>query len=374
MAGTDVRIASLEVRRYEFPLDPPFSAAWDPVPRTSLDASLVIVRADDGLAGYASGDWLPDADRLERLLVGLDPLRTEVVRELCETVDFHGARPWTAEVAVWDLAARALEVPLWRLLGGRCESLLAYASSGELVDAEERARRVVALRDRGVRAVKLRFHHSDWRRDVEAVERVRDAVGSDLDIMVDANQGWRMAGDRTPRWDVATATQCARALEPLEVYWLEEPLPTADVDGYATLRRRTSIRIAAGEMVRGAFEARDLIVRGGVDVIQPDVVLAGGLGGVRRLAALADLFGRTLSPHTWSNGLGLLANLHLALAVSTCPYIEVPFDPPTWTPERRDGLLPAPLEIADDGTIAPPAGPGLGVTPDLDALEAHRVG
>jgi D-galactarolactone cycloisomerase len=146
------------------------------------------------------------------------------------------------------------------------------------------------------------------------------------------------------------------------------------VDGYATLRRRTSLRIAAGEMVRGAFEARDLIVRGGVDVIQPDVVLAGGLGGVRRLAGLADLFGRSLSPHTWSNGLGLVANLHLALAVSTCPYVEVPFDPPAWTPERRDGLLPAPLEIAADGTIAPPPGPGLGVTPDLDALEAHRVG
>jgi D-galactarolactone cycloisomerase len=368
-----VRIAAVEVRRYAFPLDPPFRAAWDPVPRTTLDASLVIVRSEDGLAGYASGDHLPDADLLERLLVGLDPLRTEVVRELCETVDFHGARPWTAEVAVWDLAARALDVPLWRLLGGRSESILAYASSGELVDAEERARRVVALRDRGVRAVKLRFHHSDWRRDVEVVERVRDAVGSDVEIMVDANQGWRMAGDREPRWDVATASQCARALEPLGVYWLEEPLPTDDVDGYATLRRRTSIRIAAGEMVRGAFEARDLLVRGGVDVIQTDVVLAGGIGGVRRLAGLADLLGRTFSPHTWSNGLGLLANLHLALAVSTCPYIEVPFDPPAWTPERRDGLLPAPLEIAADGRIAPPEGPGLGVTPDLDALEASRV-
>ena len=123
----------------------------------------MIVHARRGLAGYASGDRLPDAAQLERLLVGLDPLRTEVVRELCETVDFHGGRPWTAEVAVWDLAARALGVPLWRLLGGRSERLLAYASSGELVEPEERARRVAALRDRGVRAVKLRFHHADWR-------------------------------------------------------------------------------------------------------------------------------------------------------------------------------------------------------------------
>jgi D-galactarolactone cycloisomerase len=368
-----VRIAGVEVRHYALPLDPPFRAAWDPVPREVLEASVVIVRSDAGPAGYASGDRLPDAALLERLLVGLDPLRTEVVRELCETVDFHGGRPWTAEVAVWDLAARALDVPLWRLLGGRSERLLAYASSGEAIDPDERARRVLALRERGVRAVKLRFHAADWREDVEVVERVRDAVGGDVELMVDANQGWRMAGDRGARWDVATASQCARALEPLGVYWLEEPLPTGDLDGYAALRRLTSLRIAAGEMVRGAFEARDLIVRGGVDVVQPDAVLAGGLGGCRRIAALADLCGRTFTPHTWSNGLGLLANLHLALAVSSCPFVEVPLDPPAWTPERRDWLLPAPLELAADGTIAPPPGPGLGVIPDLDALEAHRV-
>jgi D-galactarolactone cycloisomerase len=369
-----VRIAAVEVRRYAVAIEPPFAAAWDPVPRARSLASLVIVRSDDGLEGYAAGDGLPDAALLERLLVGRDPLRTELVRELCETVDFHGARPWSAEVAVWDLAARALGQPLWRLLGGRSDRLLAYASSGERVDPDERARRVTALRERGVRAVKLRFHRAHWREDVEAVERIRDVVGSDVEIMVDANQGWRMPGDLAPRWDVATAAQCAAALERLGVYWLEEPLRTDDVEGYALLRRRTSLRIAAGEMVRGMFEARDLLLRGGVDVIQPDAVLAGGLGGCRRIAALADLCGRAFSPHTWTEGgIGLLANLHVAMAVSTCPYVEVPLDPPSWGEERRDWLLPAPLQIAPDGTIAPPPGPGLGITPDLDALDAHRV-
>jgi D-galactarolactone cycloisomerase len=81
------------------------------------------------------------------------------------------------------------------------------------------------------------------------------------------------------------------------------------------------------------------------------------------------------SPHTWSNGLGLVANLHLALAVSTCPFLEVPYDPPGWSPDRRDWLLGGPaVEFAGDGTVGPPPGPGLGVTPDLDALEAHRIG
>ena len=369
-----MRIAAIEARQYRYPLDPPFVAAWDPVPREHQDATLVIVRSDDGLEGYASGDTLPDRELLQRLLLGVDPTDADVVHGICETVDFHHGRNWTVEVAVWDLVGRANSKPLWRLLGGSGESLLAYASSGELVSAEERARRCVALRDAGVRAVKLRLHSSDWRIDLPVLEAVREAAGGALQIMVDANQGWRMPGDLTPRWDLATAASFARELERLDVYWLEEPLPTDDIDAYAALRRGTSLRIAAGEMARTAAEARDLVIRGSVDVIQTDVILAGGIEGCRRVAALAEGIGRSWSPHTWSNGYGLLANLHAALAFSTCPYIEVPFDPPAWSAERRDWLLPVTMEIAADGTIAPPEGPGLGVVPDWDALEQYRVG
>ena len=136
-----MRISGVEVRRYAIAYDPPFRAAWDPVPRATQEADLVAVHTDAGLTGYASGDRLPDAAVLERLLVGLDPRRTEVVRELCETVDLHGARPWTVEVAVWDLVGRTLDEPLWRHLGGSQDRILAYASTGELVPADERVRR-----------------------------------------------------------------------------------------------------------------------------------------------------------------------------------------------------------------------------------------
>jgi D-galactarolactone cycloisomerase len=369
-----MRITGIESRRYRFELDPPLHVAWDPEPRSCQEATVVLVHTDEGVTGAASGDHLPERELCERLLVGLDPLRTEVVRELLETVDFHGARPWTLEAAVWDLAGKALDRPLWALLGGRQERLVAYASAAEPVEAEERACRSVALRDAGVRAVKLRFHHDDWRDDVAAVEAVRDAVGPELELLVDANQGWRMPGDRAPRWDVATAAQVARALEPLGVHWLEEPLRSDDLEGYRALRRLTGVRLAAGEMVRSPHEARDLVLRGGIDVIQTDAVLTLGIAGCRRIAGLADLAGRAWSPHTWSNGVGLVVNLHAALAFSTWPLVEVPLDPPCWSPERRDWLLPQPLEIAADGTIAPPAGPGLGVELDLDALELHRIG
>ncbi len=368
-----MRIAAIETRQYRYPLDPPFSAAWDPEPRTHQDATLVIVRSNEGIEGYASGDALPDRELLERLLVGVDPRSADVVHGICETVDFHHGRNWTLEVAVWDLVGRSLGEPLWRHLGGARDRILAYASSGELVSAEERVRRCVALRAAGVRAVKLRLHSGDWRRDLTVLEAVREAVGDELEIMVDANQGWRMPGDLSPRWDLATAAAFARELERLDVYWLEEPLATDDIDGYAKLGRNTGVRIAAGEMVRTAAEAIELVRRGGVDIVQTDVVLAGGIEGGRRVAEVARREGRWWSPHTWSNGYGLLANLHAALAFSSCPYLEVPFDPPAWSPERRDWLLPVTLEIDSDGAIAPPEGPGLGVIPDFDALEQYRV-
>jgi len=367
-----VRVASIETRHYRYPLDPPFLAAWDPVPRTHQDATVVIVRSEDGVEGYASGDGLPDRDLLARLFVGTDAEDAQTIHDVLETVDFHFGRNWTLEVAIWDLVARTRGEPLWRMLGGTHDRLGAYVSTGELVTAEERVRRCVALRDAGVGAVKLRLHADDWRRDLDVIEQVRDAVGVGTEIMVDANQGWRMPGDLTPRWDRATAAAFVHELQRLDIYWLEEPLPTDDLEGYAALSQN-GVRIAAGEMARTTAEARDLMVRGGVDVIQTDVVLAGGVEGCRRVAELASASGRWWTPHTWSNGYGLVANLHVALAFSTCPYVEVPYDPPTWSSARRDWLLPVTIEIGEDGSIAPPDGPGLGVVPDFDALDPYRI-
>jgi D-galactarolactone cycloisomerase len=367
-----LKITSIETRVYRYPLDPPFIVAWDPEPRTHQDATIVVVTTDDGNEGYASGDGVPDRELVERLLIGVEASETETVHEILETVDLHHGRNWIVEVAVWDLLARAKGEPLSRMLGGDRDRIAAYASSGELVDADERVRRCRALSDAGVGAIKIRLHSDDWRVDLPVIEAVRDAV-PELEVMVDANQGWRMPGDLTPRWNVETAIAFAKELDRLDVYWLEEPLATEDVDGYAELARATGLRIAAGEFVRTAAEARDLVMRAEVDVVQPDVVLSGGITGARRIAAIAEQEGRMWSPHTWSNGYGLLVNLHAALAFSNCPYLEVPYDPPAWSAGRRDWLLPVTLEIDSDGMIGPPPGPGLGVVPDFDLLERYRM-
>ena len=122
---------------------------------------------------------------------------------------------------------------------------------------------------------------------------------NELAIMVDANQGWRMPGDIAPRWSPKSVLDLARELDRLDVYWLEEPLPSDDADGYAELRRATKLRLAGGEMARTAAEARALVLRGGIDVLQTDVVLAGGIEGARAAAGLVDENGATWSPHTW---------------------------------------------------------------------------
>ena len=367
-----MKITGVEVRSYSLPLDPPFNAAWDPKPRTTFGETVVIVETDDGLRGYAGGAPVPDVTLLGSLLVGLDATDTESVFEICQTVDFHHGRNWTVEVAVWDLVARAAGKPLWQLLGGQSDTFPAYASTGEWVDPEVRVERLLAWREQGVRAAKIRFHHDDWREDAKVVEAARKVVGTGMDLMVDANHGWRMAGDLRPRWDLATAQDCARALGDLDVFWLEEPLDTADIEGYATLREASPVRIAAGEMVRSLSETRRLL--DSVDVIQNDVVLSGGVTGGRMVAGWAEGSERMWSPHTWSTGFGLVANLHAALAYSKAEYIEVPYDPPAWTSERRDFMLPVRLEIGTDGLVRVPPGPGLGVEPDLAALERYRVG
>lgn len=368
-----MRVTGLEVRRYSLPLNPPFLAAWDPEPRTRLDETIVVVETDGGVRGFAGGAPVPDLDLLRGLLVGCDLADTEHVAEVLAQVDFHHGRNWVVEVALMDALARSRHQPLWEMLGGERTRFPAYASTGARLGAEARADLAAEWNERGIRALKLRFWHDDWRRDLKTVAAVRQAVGDEMEVMVDANHGWRLPGDRTPRWDLDTAMDCARALAELGVYWLEEPLDTADVDGYRRLRQESEVRIAGGEMVRSLAETRTLVEVGAVDVVQNDVVLAGGIGGARRVAAWAEGAGVVWSPHTWGTGLGLLANLHAALAWSTAEYIEVPFDPPHITSERRDYMLPEPIEIDADGYITVPPGPGLGLVPDLTALHPLRV-
>jgi len=219
----------------------------------------------------------------------------------------------------------------------------------------------------------VRFHRPDWRDDVAAVAAIRKAVGNKLVLMVDCNQGWRMPWDPAPSWTLKDALAVARRLEELDIYWMEEPLHRADYDGMAALRKSTAVRIAGGELNRELFEFRTLIERGCLDVLQPDAACSGGLTGLARVARMARDHSIAFTPHTWGDGLAVVANVHLAAGVGGSAYVEFPFDPPEWSLERRDFILARPFLAAAEGWLELSDRPGLGVELDEERLASTRI-
>jgi len=367
-----VRISAIRLRRLRYPLESPFAAAWDPQPRRALEATLVLVETDEGLTGIGSGDTMDGFERFAELFVGRDPLDLRRHVSVLETIAFHAGRYWPLEAALWDVAGKAEGVPVARLLGATAGRVPAYASTGALLAPAARTESAVRLREAGFRALKLRIERSRVKEGLETVAAVRDALGNDAEIMVDLNQGWRMPADVEPLLGYDDVSRLAARLRELGIAWLEEPLARENVAGLARLRAESGVRIAGGELARTPAELDAYLAAGALDVYQPDAVLAVGLLRAREVAERVQAAGFELTPHTWTNGIGLLANLHLAAAVGV-PFLEFPFDPPAWTVERRDFMLAEPLRPDADGFLTVPSLPGLGIVLDEDAVERYEV-
>ncbi len=351
------------------PLDPPFPAAWDPVPRRSFGATIVRVETDAGVVGIGSGDTMDGFEAYEHLFVGTDPLAIARHVRAIETIDFHAGRFWPLEAALWDILGQVAGLPVATLFGGALDGLPVYASSGMLLAPDERAESALRLRDEGFLALKIRIDPRDLETGMAAVAATRTAVGDSMAIMVDLNQGWRMPGDTSRSVDPVTARTIARQLAELGVLWLEEPLAGTDLAGLVALRAAVpGIRIAGGEMTRTFVELLAALEADAFDVHQPDVVLAAGMLRARTVAEVAIARNRWFTPHTWTNGIGLLANLHVAAGVGGGPYLEFPYDPPGWTPERRDFMLAEPIRPGPDGILRVPTTPGLGIELDEAAM------
>lgn len=366
MIITDIRIQS-----YRLPLDPPFYAAWDPIPRRHFDATLTIVETDVGIVGIGGGDTMAGFESYKSFFIGQNPLQIARHVQVIETLNFHAARYWPLEMALWDIFGQSLGTPAAQLFGGFTTKILAYASCGELKSPDARAESALALHEQGFRALKIRIDLRRMDEGLQAMTAVRRAVGAAMDIMVDFNQAWRMPGDIAPSADPAAAQRLADALHELGVLWLEEPLQGADVRGLAALRSRSKIRIAGGEMARSLADLLAYADADALDVYQPDVVLAVGLLRTRMLAEWVMARNRWFTPHTWSNGLGLLANLHVTAGVGGGPYLEFPYDPPGWTVERRDFMFTEGIFTDAEGYVHIPDRPGMGKTIDWDRLKHY---
>jgi L-alanine-DL-glutamate epimerase-like enolase superfamily enzyme len=281
-----------------------------------------------------------------------------------------GTVPWLVSQALCDIVGKAANQPLHRLWGGCKEKILAYAAPCKPRSPEGWADIALQLRDMGFKAIKCRLHEFTMCDDIAIVNAVRGAVGDSMEIMVDANQAYLLntTGEH-PRWDYRRALETARELELLNVYYLEEPLPMYDFDAIARLTRETSIHIAGGECNSGIHEFKWMMEKGAYDIYQPDVAQTTGPWETLQVGLMAQAKGKMCIPHTWGNGIGLAANLQVALALPNCPYFEFPFDPEIYPVSLNQGMVTEPLEVDDEGFVHSNDKPGIGVELDEQVIE-----
>lgn len=363
-------ITRIEITHHQLPLEPPFPASWDTQPRTRFPATIVRVFDDSGKMGIGSGDAMYGFTDYQRYFIGQDPLDLERHNAVLSNIEFHAGRPWPMDVALWDLAGKIKGEPVWKMVGGKSSRIRAYASSGVHRPASEMVKVAKYMLERGYPALKLRFGRPSLEQDLAVIAAIRDAVGDALELMVDCNQGWRMPWDIEQPWGLEKALEVAKRLEPERVYWMEEPLHRGDYSGYSELKKHVSIRIAGGEMTREPYEFRELLERDCLDVFQPDTVCSMGIGGLRKLAYAVNKSGKIFTPHTWCNGIGVMANLHLTAGTVGAPFIEFPYDPPEWSLKRRDYPLKNVIDVDEAGWITLSDDPGLGIELDEERLAA----
>lgn len=347
---------------------------------SAFPATLVEVITDDGITGV--GECIvrktPQATKavveqlLTPVLLGRDPYDVEGLWDQM----FEQLRGWGhyrgfvfeamsgVDTALWDILGKAAGLPVYKILGGAGRSRIpCYASSVYFYEIEEMVAQAVNQVRLGHTAVKVKIGRplqmGGRRIDVASVNAIRQAVGPDVDIMLDVNSAY----------DAATAIKVCRQLEDLDITWIEEPVPADDLDGYEKVRKGQSIPVAAGESEFGLFGFRELIRRGAIDIVQPDVARVGGFTGARRLGALVHAYNLRYAPHTgFSAGVSHLASVHVAASVPNLLAYEY-----FYAPNPLRDIFTEPFPQPKEGFIDVPQRPGLGLDLDPKLLKKFEV-
>jgi D-galactarolactone cycloisomerase len=272
-------------------------------------------------------------------------------------------------VALLDAIARGFGVRVCDLIGGcRTTRIPAYASTGFFSDDPERQLSHMLAEAAGhpYAGAKIKIGRG-LKSDLERVRQAREALGPDKLLMVDIN------GAYTPD----TALECARIIQPFDIHWIEEPLPPGDLRGYAELRARSPIPIAAGEAHHTIRDFRALIDGRCIDIVQPSIPGVGGLTEARRIATLTLAANLRLAPHAWGGAVGLATTCHFIAAQPASPHVDHPPHPQMLEYDMSDNalrtqLLKTPLKL-ENGHVLLPEGPGLGIELDPATVERYRV-
>jgi L-alanine-DL-glutamate epimerase-like enolase superfamily enzyme len=374
------KIDRIELYHVRIPLDKPFYPSWIPgYPAGDNRFDLIKIVTRDGVEGYSAGP----AIATERLglghliapyLIGHDATDIDLMLQRIREIGYLGVYAGWIEPAFWDIKGKLADKPVYELLGGRRERVDLYASTGEIKDEDSRVFEAEKRYGEGFKTLKIRVHEFDVKKDIAHVRAVADAVGDRMAIGVDANQGWRVTIiNDAPLWDFDRARYFADACADMNIAWLEEPLPMDDYEGLAALTKVSKIPVTGGEIhTSGKRELKMMIEKKCYDIFQPDAIMTGGIAHALETAAHCRTHGLGFTPHTWTNGIGFAVNLQVLLASGfngTKP-LEYPLNPPSWTVEKRDGILKKPF-VHDRGSLHPTYGPGLGFDIDPDKLARY---
>jgi L-alanine-DL-glutamate epimerase-like enolase superfamily enzyme len=367
-----VKIVKIEplFLRYPFPPEMAYRHAAGLV--ENMDAALVRVVCDTGDYGLGEitfGQHAYDpvvglVQHFDRLLEGFPVKEINRSWELM----YQSTRFWNRQgigiavmggidIALHDLVGKLLGLPVYQLLGGLARSRIrVYASHGLHTAVEPLIADVGRARDFGFTAYKMRITNPET--IVAMVAALRGAFGKTMDIMVDAGE----AGGYVP-WSVSISQKIAKALEPFEPLWLEEPARVENVEGYLEIRQATTINIAGAESIPTAHAFRPYLERGAFDVVQFDIATAGFTEG-RRIASLAAVHEKPVAIHSWGTVVSILAGVHFGLATPNCAITEYNF-----TEHPFNDLLSIEPLRPKGGYIYAPGSPGLGVRFDEALLE-----
>jgi D-galactarolactone cycloisomerase len=364
-------------------VDEPFTSSRGWYYKTK-GALVVEIRTDTGLVGW--GDCYGPAavnraivdNVLKAGLVGRDPFDVEVLwEELYNKIKDYGLTGMTIssisgiDIALWDIIGKAAGQPIHKLIGGSFRTKLqAYATGLYFKDmnrlneeAVEEARRYVS---QGFKAIKMKIGLGSIAKDIDRVAAVRDAIGKDVQLMVDANHCY----------NVPQAINIGRELEKLDIYWFEEPVSPEDLDGYVEVSQRLDMAVAGGENEFTKFGFRRILEKRAMDIVQPDVCAAGGITECKKIATLAQAHSVQCVPHAWGTAIGLAATMHFLASLPFTPPCLVPVHPmleyeQTFNP-FRDELSTTDL-THKDGFVDVPTGPGLGIDIDRAVLARYKV-
>ncbi|HEX8213459.1 MAG TPA: mandelate racemase/muconate lactonizing enzyme family protein [Longimicrobium sp.] len=358
---------------------------------------LVQVHTDAGIVGLgeaaAYGGFLESTEsliigELKRTVLGQDPFRIERLWQMMASRAHQRGRRGMlmqaisgVDIALWDIVGQATGTPLYRLLGGYRDHLPVYASAGFYAadkDAAALAEEVGGYAERGFGCIKIKVGRQpdallnplpdmnapdyatvSFEEDVERVRAARAAMGPKVKLAIDANNAW------TP----SLALRFMEAVKDQDIYWLEEPVGTEDIEGSALVAHRVTTPVAGYETESSLPGFRELISRRAVDIVQPDVIWSGGITETRKIAALAHAYGLPVIPHNFSSAVAAIANMHFIASIPNGSWLELDQNP---NPLRTE-LFQEPLTVRPDGTIALPERPGLGVVLNPETVERYRV-